>query len=52
MGLTVLREMGMEDFAVEVVVVRYPNLFSSEAVKRSQERIDEWKKAEPSKGSN
>jgi len=46
MGYTVLREMGMADFAFEVVVVRYPHLFSSEAVTRSQARIDKWKDAE------
>jgi hypothetical protein len=45
-GYTLLREMGMEDFAFEIVVVRYPNLFSPEAVTRSQARIDKWKDAE------
>jgi hypothetical protein len=45
-GYTLLREMGMDDFAFEVVVVRYPNLFSPEAVTRSQARIDKWKDAE------
>ena len=45
-GYMVLREMGMGDFAFEVVVVRYPNLFSSEAVTRSQARIDKWRDAE------
>ncbi len=42
-GYTVLREMGMEDFAFEVVVVRYTNLFNPEVVTRSQARIAEWK---------
>ena len=45
-GYTLLREMGMDDFAFEVVVVRYPDLFSAEAVTRSQARIDKWKDAE------
>jgi len=45
-GYTLLHEMGMDDFAFEVVVVRYPNLFSPEAVTRSQARIDKWKDAE------
>jgi hypothetical protein len=35
-GFAVLREMGMEDFAFEVVVLKYPELFSDEAVRRSQ----------------
>jgi hypothetical protein len=45
-GYMVLREMGMGDFAFEVVVVRYPHLFSPEAVTRSQGRIDKWRDAE------
>jgi hypothetical protein len=45
-GYTLLREMGRDDFAFEVLVVRYPNLFSPEAVTRSQARIDKWKDAE------
>ncbi len=42
MGYTALMEMGLQAFAFEAVILRYPNLFSSEAVERSQRRIDEW----------
>lgn len=42
-GYTALLEMGLEDFAFESVVVRYPELFSSEAVQRSQGRVNSWK---------
>ncbi|EQD69645.1 hypothetical protein B1A_06793 [mine drainage metagenome] len=44
MGYTALREMGLEDYAFEAVVVRYPTLFTVEAVERSQERINGWKR--------
>ena len=43
-GYTVLLEMGLQDFAFEAVVVRHPELFSPEAVQRSKERMDEWKR--------
>ncbi|MGQ0503624.1 MAG: hypothetical protein ACT4P0_13630 [Panacagrimonas sp.] len=43
-GFTALLEMGLENFAFEAVVLRYPNSFSSEAVKRSRERVDEWQR--------
>lgn len=45
MGYTVLVEMGLEDYAFEAVIIRYPTLFSAEAVRHSQERINEWKQA-------
>lgn len=38
-GYTALVEMGLEGYAFEAVVLRYPSLFSPEAVKRSQARI-------------
>lgn len=44
-GYTALLEMGLEDFAFESVVVRYPHLFSTEAVARCQERIQQWRSA-------
>lgn len=43
-GYKALLEMGLEDYAFEVVVVRHPQLFSAEAVLRSQARIQEWGK--------
>jgi len=42
-GYTSLLEMGLEDYAFEAVVVRYPSLFSQEAVARCEERIQQWK---------
>lgn len=44
-GYTALVEMGLEDYAFEAVIVRYPTLFSNEAVKISQERINQWKRS-------
>ncbi len=41
-GYKALVEMGMQDFAFEVVVCRHPTVFSPEALKRSQERLNEW----------
>lgn len=40
-GYTALVEMGMEDMAFEAVVLRHPDVFSSEAVERSRERLRE-----------
>lgn len=42
-GYTALTEMGLENYAFEAVILRYPDLFSPEAVQISQERMDEWK---------
>jgi len=42
-GYTVLVEMGLPDLAFEAVILRYPHLFSSEAVMRSKTRMSEWK---------
>jgi hypothetical protein len=36
-GYKSLIEMGMQDFAFEAVVMRYPSLFSAEALKRATE---------------
>ena len=44
-GYTALLEMGLEDYAFEAIVVRYPDLFSDEAVQRSKERIAQWQNA-------
>jgi hypothetical protein len=41
-GYKALVEMGMQDFAFEVVVIRYPDVFSKEAVARSKQRLEEW----------
>ena len=45
-GYTALLNMGLEDYAFEAVVVRYPELFSEEAVARSKERIEQRKSPE------
>lgn len=45
-GYTALVEMGMQDFAFEAVVARYPELFSPEAVARARARMAEWTQAE------
>ena len=42
MGYKSLIEMGMQDFAFEAVVMRYPSLFSPEALKRATQRMREW----------
>ncbi len=41
MGYETLVEMGMQDFAFEAVVLRYPKLFSQKARERSKARIGE-----------
>ena len=41
-GYKALVDMGMQDFAFEVVVCRHPSVFSPEALKRSQDRLKEW----------
>lgn len=41
-GYRALVELDMQDFAFETVVVRYPDLFSAEAVARSKARMAEW----------
>ena len=41
-GYTALVEMGLQDYAFEAIVVKYPTLFSAEAVQRCRTRIAEW----------
>ena len=43
-GYTALLEMGLEKYAFEAVILRYPGLFSKEAVEHSKERIEQWEK--------
>ena len=40
-GYMALVQMGLERMAFEAVVLRHPNVFSSEAVQRSKERLQE-----------
>ena len=42
-GYTALLEMGLEAYAFEAVILRYPELFSDSAVEISQRRMSEWK---------
>ena len=42
-GYPALVELGLEDYALEEVVVRHPDLFSAAAVESSRSRIDAWK---------
>ena len=44
-GYKALVEMGMQDFAFEAVIARYPELFSPEAVKHAKARVEEWSRA-------
>lgn len=43
MGYKALLEMGLEEFAFEAVVLRYPELFSDKAISISKERMQTWK---------
>jgi len=42
-GFKTLAEMDMQHLAFEVIVIRYPELFSQEAVERSKQRLETWK---------
>jgi hypothetical protein len=42
LGYRSLVEMGLQRFAFEAVILRYPTLFSKECVRRSKERMAEW----------
>ena len=42
-GYTSLVEMGLENYAFENVILRYPDLFSEQAVSISRERMEQWK---------
>ena len=41
-GYTVLLEMGLEAYAFEAVILRYPDQFSESAVEISRQRMSEW----------
>ena len=41
-GYTVLVEMGLEEFAFEVVVINYPDLFSAKALDQAKSRLSSW----------
>lgn len=41
-GYTALAAVGLQDFAFEAVVLRYPSLFSPEAIAQSQTRVASW----------
>jgi hypothetical protein len=41
-GYSSLVDMGLEDYALEAVIIRYPETFSDDAVKISQDRIKQW----------
>jgi hypothetical protein len=41
-GYKALTEMGLQEFAFEAVILRYPELFSENAVRRSRERLKAW----------
>lgn len=45
-GYTSLVEMGLEEFAFEAVILRYPEVFSKVAVQRSKERLGAWRGSE------
>ena len=45
-GYKALMTMGLEEFAFEAVILRYPALFSAEAVEMSRNRLEKWKNAE------
>jgi len=42
-GFQALAKMNMLDFAFEAVILRHAHHFSSEAVRRSEERLKDWK---------
>src|SRR5262249_1826657 len=44
-GYKYLLEVGLQDYAFEAIVLRYPNLFSEGAVQRCRGRAAEWKSA-------
>ena len=43
-GYTALAELGLQDYAFEAVILRYPELFSEAAIKISRERLAAWQK--------
>lgn len=50
LGYTALVEMGLEEYAFEAVILRYPSAFSAEAIARSEERLGEKKASNPATG--
>lgn len=42
-GYNALVEMGLENYAFENVILRYPILFGEQAVQISIERIEQWR---------
>jgi hypothetical protein len=44
-GYRALVEIGLEQYAFEAVILRYPHLFSEAAVRISKERMSEWEDA-------
>jgi hypothetical protein len=49
-GFPVLSEMGLLDKAFEAVVLRHPDVFSPEAVKASDERLQQYRDGQPNTG--
>jgi len=45
LGYRALLDMGFGAFAFEAVILRYPAVFSPEAVRVSEERLSNWKSA-------
>lgn len=45
-GYKALVDMGLQDFAFEAVILRYPEVFSNEAIEKSKERMSVWQKSE------
>jgi hypothetical protein len=41
-GYNYLLEMGLQEYAFEAVVLRYPEFFSDECIEISKKRINEW----------
>ena len=41
-GYRSLIEMGLEEFAFEAVILRHPDVFSDEAIAKSEERLSSW----------
>ena len=42
-GYKSLAEMGLEDYAIEAVILRNPDVFSDQVKEISQKRMSEWK---------
>lgn len=42
-GYRALLDMGLQNYAFEAVILRYPQVFSPEAVEVSSQRIEQWK---------